>query len=144
MMSSIAHIVRSGFNRAQRAVDPNFDSGGLTVLGGSGLGTSSVTGGVLSIISTTNAYFARNPLLLEPGSYSVSFTILNYVSGAISISCSANTDMSSSTDGTTRSANGTFTESLTLTAPGYIGLKGQGAAIVNALQVDNLSITRVA
>lgn len=147
MRSSVAAILRAGFSRAQQVVDPGFDAAASWVLTGSGLGTSSVTGSVLSIISTTNVYFARaltQKQPLEPGSYSITYTILNYSTGSISCAVSPNIDMSSSTDGTTRSANGTFTETLTLTAPGYIGLKGQGAAIIDAMQCNDFTAARVA
>lgn len=37
--------------------------------------------------------------------------------------------------------NGTYVETLTF-AGGYIGLKGEGAAVVNNLQVDDMTILR--
>lgn len=130
----------------QQVVDTGFLNAGLATLGGTGIGTSAVTGGVLSIVSTTAAYYLRPSTVNAPlpaGTYRVTYTISGYVSGAISIAASANTDLSSSVDGTTRSANGTYTETITLATPGYIGLKGQGAAVINAFSVDDLTIQRV-
>jgi hypothetical protein len=134
----------------QLVVDPGFASAPSHTLGGSGIGTSSVTGGVLQITSTDNVYYERPQFIAEPltaGTYTVVYTILNYSSGTISITSSSNPDLTVGTnrrDGTNRAANGTFTESLVVLVSGYIGLRGQGAAVVNSLQVDNLTVTRAA
>ena len=131
----------------QEVVDPGFSDASKWTLSGSGLGTSAVTGGVLQITSTTNVYFAlpaTNFTPLPAGVWTVTYTILNYVSGSISMCSSLSSSLSSSTDGTTQSANGTYTENIQLLLPGYIGLKGQGAAIVDSMQIDNFTITRAA
>ncbi len=131
----------------QQVNDPGFDVAGQHTLAGSGIGTSSVTGGVLQITSTDNVYTELPTTVNAPlpaGTYSVVFTILNYASGTISIANSLTTNLASSTDGTNRAANGTFTESMVLAVPRYIGLKGQGAAVVNSMQIDNFTIQRTA
>lgn len=136
--------------QVQLVTDPGFASAPSHTLGGSGIGTSSVTGGVLQITSTDNNYYERPAFTSEPlvaGTYTVVFTILNYSSGTISITSSSNTDLTTggnTRDGTNRAANGTFTENIVLLVTGYIGLRGQGAAVVNSLQVDNLTVTRAA
>ncbi len=129
--------------------DGGFAAAGSHTLGGSGIGTSSVTGGVLQITSTTNVYYERPKLTgssepVGPGTYTVVYTILNYSSGTISITANTNTDLTLGTplDGTNRSANGTYTEDLNISVPSYIGLRGQGASVVNSMQIDNLSIKR--
>ncbi len=131
----------------QQVADPGFDVAGSWTLGGSGIGTSAVAGGVLQITSTDNLYTAVPATVNTPlpiGNYSVTYTILNYASGSIAIVHSASADLSSSTDGTIRSGNGTFTQTLGgWSVPRYIGLKGQGAAVVNSMQIDNMTITRV-
>lgn len=134
-------------NFSQMVTDPGFASAPAWTLAGSGIGTSAVAGGVLQITSTDNVYTAvpATALPLPGGIYTVVFTILNYVTGSISIAASAAAALSSSTDGTTRSANGTYTQNIFLAAPGgFIGLKGQGAAVVNSMQIDNFTITRAA
>jgi hypothetical protein len=131
---------------AQQVVDPGFSAAGSHTLGGAGIGTSAVAGGVLQITSTTAAYTELPATRITPlpaGTYTVTFTIGSYVSGTISIAASANVALTSSTDGTNRTANGTYAENLVLATPGYIGLKGQGAAVVNDMQIDNLTIVRV-
>ncbi len=131
----------------QQVIDPTFDDATKHTLGGAGIGTSAVAGGVLQITSTTAAYTELPTTINAPlpaGTYTVTFTVLNYASGSISIASSAVVGLTSSTDGTTRSADGTYTESLVVANPsGYIGLKGQGAAVVNSLQVDNFTFRRV-
>ncbi len=131
----------------QQVIDPGFASAGSWTLSGSGIGTSAVAGGVLQITSTTNVYFvlpATRSAPLEPGVYTVTFTVLNYVSGTIGTIFSTSSALSGGTVGTGQTANGTYTETLTLPAGGYIGLGGQGAAVVNSLQVDNMTIQRAA
>lgn len=141
-------VSHSTINRTQRVIDPGYAVAAAHVLSGSGLGTSSITGGVLQITSVTQVYFAR-PLyalsqLLEAGSYSVTFTILNYTTGSIAPVSAQDTAFSIGlVTGTTRSANGTYTETIVLAVAGYIGLSGEGAAIVDSMQIDNLTITRV-
>jgi hypothetical protein len=130
-------------------LDPGFAAAGSHTLTGSGLGTSAVTGGVLQITSTTNIYFERpaytqNQLVLPAGVYSAVYTVLNYVSGSIAVVSASDTAFATNlVSGTTRSANGTYTENITLLTPGYIGLSGKGAAIVDSMQIDNFTITRV-
>lgn len=130
----------------EQLVDPGFADNTKWTLAGSGIGTSAVSGGVLQITSVTNVYTAVGAYAfntpLKPGTYTVVYTILNYVAGSISASASTAADLSSSTDGTTNSANGTYTQDLGLPSGGYIGLKGEGAAIVNNLQIDNMSIKK--
>lgn len=141
-------LIHATLNKTQRVADPGYSSAAAHVLSGSGLGTSSVTGGVLQITSTTQVYFAR-PLyalsqLLEAGSYSVTFTIGSYISGSIAPVAAADTAFSQGlVTGTTRSANGTYTETIVLPVAGYIGLSGEGAAVVDSMQIDNLTIMRV-
>jgi hypothetical protein len=106
-----------------------------------------VAGGVLQVTSVSNVYFALPattiaPLL--PGVYTLVFTVLNYASGTIGSIFSTSSELSGGTTGPARTGNGTFTETLTLVAGGYIGLGGQGAAVVNSLQVDNMTIVRAA
>lgn len=137
-------------NPIQQIIDPGFADNTKWTLAGSGLGTTSVTGGVLNIVSTSNVYTAVptayvGGATLPGGVYTVTYTILNYTTGSLSASASASASLSSSVDGATNAANGTFTDTLTLVAPGgYIGIKGQGAAIVDALQVDNFTVVRAA
>ncbi|MDB6036011.1 MAG: hypothetical protein JWM16_6349 [Verrucomicrobiales bacterium] len=134
--------------RTQWVTDPGFASGGSHTLSGSGLGTSSVTGGVLQITSTDNVYFERPTFSTEPlvaGTYTVTFTILNYSTGSISLVSSPNTNLTTSAIlGTIRAANGTFTENIVLASGGYIGLSGRGSAVVNSMQIDNLTVQRAA
>lgn len=144
--------IGSNFNglMLQLVVDTGFASAPAHTLGGSGIGTSAVAGGVLQITSTDNNYYERPQFISEPlvaGTYTVVFTILNYSSGTISITSSSNADLTtggSTRDGTNRAANGTFTENIVLLVTGYIGLRGQGAAVVNSMQIDNLTVTRAA
>lgn len=136
------------FNRLQRVLDPGYAVPADHVLTGSGLGTSSVTGGVLQITSTTNVYFAR-PLYAgnqvnEPGIYQTQFTIGSYVTGSIAVVGADDPLFALNlVSGTVRSANGTYTENLVLLRPGYIGLGGKGGAIVDSMQIDNFTVTRV-
>ena len=131
---------------AQQVIDPGFADAGSHTLGGAGIGTSAVAGGVLQITSINADYTAVPATKLSPlpaGTYTVTFTVGSYVSGEISPAASATADLASPTDGSSRSADGTYTEDLVLTTPGYIGLRGQGAAVVNSMQIDNLTIVRV-
>lgn len=79
--------VISGVSLSQRVLDPGFAAAGSHTLIGSGLGTSAVVGGVLQITSTTNVYFERptyiSGLLLEAGTYTTVYTVLNYATGSI-------------------------------------------------------------
>ena len=131
----------------QQVVDPGFAAAGSWTLAGTGIGTSAVTGGVLQVTSVDDAYTARPALVaqpLDPGVYTVVFTVLNYVTGTVGTVFSLTTTLIGGTAGAARTANGTYTENVTLVAGGYIGLGGQGAAIVNSLQVDDMTIARVA
>ncbi len=131
----------------QEVVDPGFANAAKWTLTGSGLGTSAVTGGVLQITSTTNVYFALPATVqapLDPGVYTVTFTVLNYVSGTIGWIASTSSALSGGATGAARTANGTYTENVTLASGGYIGLGGQGAAIVDSMQIDNMTFSRVA
>lgn len=138
-----------GFSRVQRVLDPGFAVAASHVLTGSGLGTSAVTGGVLQITSTTNVYFER-PLyasgsILEAGTYSTTYTILSYTTGSIAVIAADDPAFALNlVSGTTRAANGTFTENIVLARQGYIGLGGKGGAIVDSMQIDNFTIMRVA
>lgn len=139
--------VISGVSLSQRVLDPGFAAAGSHTLIGSGLGTSAVVGGVLQITSTTNVYFERptyiSGLLLEAGTYTTVYTVLNYATGSIAVVAASDTAFTSNlVSGTTRSANGTYTENITLATPGYIGLSGKDAAIVDSMQIDNFTITR--
>lgn len=137
-------------NPIQQIPDPGFASAPSWVIAGAGAGTTSVTGGALNIVSTTNVYTAVptayvGGATLPGGVYTVTYTILNYTTGSVSASASANSALSSSVDGATNAANGTFTDTLLLVAPGgFIGIKGQGAAIVDTLQIDNFTVLRAA
>lgn len=150
-MSVVAAIFQKllGFDRLQRVLDPGYAVAASHILTGSGLGTSSVTGGVLQITSTTNVYFAR-PLYVskqvnEAGTYQTQFTIGSYVTGSIAVVGADDPLFANNlVSGTTRAANGTYTENLVMLRPGYIGLGGKGGAIVDSMQIDNFTITRVA
>ena len=129
----------------QEVVDPGFASAPSWTISGAGAGTSAVAGGVLQVTSTTNVYFilpATRTAPLTPGVYTVTWTVLTYVSGTIGTIFSTSSALSGGTAGPARTGNGTFIETLTLPAGGYIGMGGQGAAIVNSLQVDNFTIQR--
>lgn len=131
----------------QLVSDPGFASAGSWTISGAGAGTSAVAGGVLQITSVSNVYFvlpATSIAPLLPGTYTLVFTVLNYVSGTVGSIFSTSSALSGGTAGAARTGNGTFTETLTLPAGGYIGFGGQGAAIVNSLQVDNMTIVRAA
>lgn len=131
----------------QQVVDPGFAAPASWTLSGTGIGTSAVTGGVLQVTSVTNDYFVRPSTVGTPltaGVYTVVFTVLNYVSGTIGLISSTSAALSGGTVGAAYVANGTYTENVTLPLNGYIGLGGQGAAVVNSLQVDNMTIQRVA
>jgi hypothetical protein len=131
----------------QQVVDPGFASAGSWTLTGAGIGTSAVTGGVLQVTSVTNVYFVLPATIqapLDPGVYTVTYTVLNYIAGTIGTIASTSSALSGGTTGTGQTANGTYTETVTLPAGGYIGLGGQGAAIINNLQVDNMTIMRAA
>lgn len=137
--------MRTNVATTQQTADPGFATAGQWTLSGSGIGASAVTGGVLQVTSTTNVYFALPATAdtpLYPGVYTVTFTILSYVTGNISWIASTSSALSGGTTGTSRGANGTFTENVSLPAGGYIGLGGLGAAIVNSLQVDDMTIYR--
>jgi hypothetical protein len=126
-------------------VDPGFADASKWTLTGSGIGTSAVTGGVLQVTSTSNVYFAlpaTSIAPLEPGVYTVTYTVLTYVSGTIATIFSTSSALSGGTAGPARTGDGTYVETLTLPAGGYIGLAGQGAAVVNSLQIDNMTIAR--
>lgn len=144
----LRRLMTSNFNRLQRVLDSGFATAGYHVLTGSGLGTSAVSGGVLQITSTTNVYFER-PLYaigitLEAGTYSTTYTVGSYITGSIAVVAAEDTAFSVNlVSGTTRSANGTYTENITLARAGYIGLSGKGGAIVDSMQIDNFTITRV-
>lgn len=144
---SIQYLLRA-MNTNQRVVDPAFNATALHILSGTGLSTTAVAAGVLTIASLTNVYFIRPAYLgnavLEPGTYSVTFTIGSYVAGSIAPVAAADTAFSTGlVSGTTRGANGTYTENLILTQPGYIGLSGKGISIVNSMTIDNFTIARV-
>jgi hypothetical protein len=147
--ATLANGMRYGVALTQRVLDPGFAAAGSHTLTGSGLGTSAVAGGVLQITSTTNVYFERptytqGAVMLEAGTYSTVYTVLNYASGSIAVVGASDTAFSVNlVSGTTRSANGTYTENITLATPGWIGLSGKGAAIVDSMQIDNFTITRV-
>lgn len=131
----------------QQVVDPGFASAGSWTLSGAGVGTSAVTGGVLQITSTTATYFvlpATRTAPLAPGVYTVTYTVLTYVAGTIGTIFSTSAALSGGTAGAARTADGTYIETLTLPAGGYIGLAGQGDAVVNDMQVDNMTIVRAA
>lgn len=134
-------------NWVQEVVDPGFASAGSWTIAGTGKGASAVVGGVLQVTSTDNAYTVLPATVqapLDPGVYSVTFTVLTYATGTIGTVFSLTTTLIGGTAGAACTANGTYTENVTLVAGGYIGLAGQGAAIVNSLQVDNMTIQRVA
>lgn len=143
----IRYLLRA-LNTNQRIADPAFNVANQYVLSGSGLSTSAIAVGLLTIASLTNIYFAR-PLylgnaLLEAGTYSVTFTIASYLAGSIAPVAAQDTAFSTGlVSGTSRSANGTYTENIILALPGYIGLSGKGAAIVNSMTIDNFTIQRV-
>lgn len=147
--TTLGAIERAGVSLAQMVLDPGFAVAGSHTLSGSGLGTSAVTGGVLQVTSTTNIYFERpaytqNQQVLPAGNYTTTYTVLNYVSGSIAVVSASDIAFSTNlVSGTTRSANGTYTEAISLLTPGYIGLSGKGAAIVDSMQIDNFTITRV-
>lgn len=131
----------------QQVVDPGFADAGSWTISGAGAGTSAVAAGVLQVTSTSAVYFvlpATRIAPLLPGVYTVVYTILNYVSGTIGTIFSTGSGLSGGTAGAARTANGTYTETLTLPAGGYIGFGGQGAAVVNDLQIDNMTIVRAA
>lgn len=132
---------------AQQVIDPGFASAGQHVLSGSGIGTSAVAAGVLTIASTTNVYFERPLVLTTPlpqGTYSVTFTISAFATGAISPITASDTAFSANVVlGTSRGANATYTETIVLLVPGYIGLSGRGASIVNSMVIDDLTIQQV-
>jgi hypothetical protein len=148
LSATLGATVRSGVGLKQFVSDPGFASAGSWTLGGAGIGTSAVAAGVLQVTSTSNAYTVSPALTQTPlpaGKYTLVYTVLNYVSGTIG-SAYSNTPavtLTGGVAGAARTANGTYTETITLLIPGIIGLAGQGAAIVNSLQVDNLTITRV-
>ena len=126
-------------------VDPGFADATKWTLTGAGIGTSAVAGGVLQITSTTEVYFAlpaTSITPLAPGVYTVTYTVLTYVSGTIGTIFSTSSALSGGTAGSARTADGTYVETLTLPAGGYIGFAGQGLGIVNSLQVDNMTIAR--
>lgn len=147
MQPSIQYLLRA-MNTNQRVADSAFNAPALHILSGSGLSTTAVAAGLLTIASLTNVYFTRPAYLgnavLEPGNYSVTFTVGTYLTGSIAPVAASDTAFSSNlVSGTSRSANGTYTETITLSMPGYIGLGGKGAAIVNSMTIDNLTIARV-
>ena len=132
---------------ANLVTDPGFASAGSWTLSGSGIGTSAVAGGVLQVTSVSNVYFvlpATTIAPLLPGVYTVTYTVLTYVAGTIGTIFSTSSALSGGTAGAARTADGTYVETLTLPLGGYIGLAGQDAAIVNNLQVDNMTISRAA
>lgn len=131
----------------QLVTDPRFADAGSWTLSGSGIGTSAVAGGVLQITSIDQVYYvlpATSIAPLLPGVYTVTFTVLNYVAGRIGTIFSTSSALAGGTTGPQRTVNGTFTETLTLPAGGYIGLGGQGTAIVNSMQIDDMTIVRAA
>ena len=79
--------MRTNVATQQQTADSGFAAASQWTLSGTGIGTSAVTGGVLQITSTTNVYYALPATAdtpLYPGIYTVTFTILNFTSGAIS------------------------------------------------------------
>lgn len=144
---SIRYLLRA-LNTGQRAADAGMTNAAQYILSGTGLNTTAIAAGVLTIASLTNVYFVRPAYLgnavLEAGTYSVTYTVGSYLTGSIAAVGASDTAFSTNlVSGTTRSANGTYTETITLATPGYIGLSGKGAAIVNSMTIDNFTITRV-
>lgn len=136
-------------NPTQLVVDPGYDDDTKHSVTGSGAGTTAVAAGVLTIDSTTDVYRVRPTVTpIEPllqGTYQTTFTVSSYATGAISVCASANSGLTSSTNGVSRSADGTYTEVIVLHHPtGYIGLSGRGAAVVNSMVIDNFTIIQVA
>lgn len=138
--------VNAGQNWLQQVLNPTMSVGGLQNLGGTGLSTTAITGGLLQIASLTAAYYVRPTMIqgpLDAGSYTVAYSLATYVAGTIGVAYGPNTDLTVSvTAGPGRTANGSYSETVILTTPGYIGLAGQGAAVVNSLQVTSLTIVR--
>ena len=100
------------------------------------LGSASVTGGVLDFPNTSNTIvFTSLTNTLKTQQVRVTFTILNYVSGSIKFE-----NYNSGAQGTTRSANGTYVEVLTIASSGNnnFGFSGtmQG-------QIDNFKIEQL-
>lgn len=130
----------------QQVTDPGFASAPSWTLSGTAIGTSAVSGGVLQVTSTGNTYFVLPATVqapLDAGVYTVVYTILNFVAGSISITTNSLSALTpGGTNGTAQTANGTYTENILVATPGYIGLRGRGADIVNNLQVDNMTIVR--
>lgn len=134
------------FNALQRVVDSAFNYSAYWALAGSGIGTTAISGGVLTIVSASATYTIVPALTtgqLEPGSYSVAYTVSGYVSGGISICSSLSPSLSTPTDGTERTSNNTYTETLVLTQRRYVGLRGT-SGVVSSMTIDNFTINRTA
>lgn len=93
----------------------------------------SISGGVASHVAGSSSVISNTGLTCVNGrSYRVTFTVLNYSAGAVSAYVNS--------AGTTRNANGTYTEILTATGAGVIGV-GCDSAFVG--DIDNVSVERV-
>jgi len=101
------------------------------------LGSASVTGGVLDFPDTSNTIvFTSLTNTLKTQQVRVTFTILNYVSGDINFE-----NYSSGAQGTTRSANGTYVETLTIASSGNnnFGFSGTMQGQIDDFKIEQLT-----
>jgi len=101
------------------------------------VGSASVTGGVLDFPDTSNTIvFTSLTNTLKTQQVRVTFTILNYVSGDIKFE-----NYSSGAQGTTRSANGTYVETLTIASSGNnnFGFSGTMQGQIDDFKIEQLT-----
>lgn len=94
-------------------------------------GVVSIAGGVLAFSAAGPTQYAFQNILTVGKTYKITYTVSGYSSG--SIRCAAG-----ATNGTARSANGTYTEYVTATSNGLLYIITAGGATVT-LNVDNVS-----
>ena len=94
----------------------------------------SVSGGqAIAAVATTNQFLTQALPLIKGQSYVVTFDVANYSAGDVRVSTDGGDN------GTARSANGTFTETLTLTAAATLIRFGRSTSDFSG-RIDNVSV----
>jgi hypothetical protein len=133
--STIAHL-RVVFIKGVGIYKPSpelITNGGFDTTADWTLGNNwTISGGTLSGAATTSFTYQADVCVVGY-TYLVTYTILNYVSGTVSINCSG-------VAGTPRSANGTYTELIVAGGLGRVRIDG-GSAFTG--DIDNVSVKEV-
>lgn len=130
-------------------VDPSFDNAAQWALYGSGIGTTAVTGGAMDVLSTTSTWAFRiknGDALFPAGSYRLTITVADWVSGAFSPTGHAS-DMNVIATGNSQlgtasaTGNGVHTWDIELAAPMHLGIRGRSG--VADMRVTDLSLRKL-